>query len=108
MSELIISNEQEIILGGGVINLKNKSLRNDNGDSVYLTDKENQLLKLLIEANPGGVAKGELLQNVWGYAENVKTSTLETHIYRLRKKISHVLGDIDLIVFRGGGYKINF
>jgi DNA-binding response OmpR family regulator len=39
-----------------------------------------------------------LQKNIWGYSANIETHTVETHIYRLRKKISDKFSDNNLIL----------
>ena len=56
------------------------------GRKVRLTEKETNILKFL-HASAGTVPRDILLHEVWGYGPAVATHTLETHIYRLRKKI---------------------
>jgi len=106
--ELNTLDKKEIVLGKGIINFQDKSLKNNFGKKIYLTDKEILLIKSLFEENPNSLTKSQLLQKIWGYADNVKTSTLETHIYRLRKKCLDILEDDSLIIFENGGYRINF
>ena len=55
---------------------------------IKLTEKETDIIKLLSRANGSYVSKETLLKEIWGYNSKVTTHTLETHIYRLRKKIS--------------------
>ena len=57
-----------------------------DGRKVRLTEKETNILKFL-HASAGTVPRDILLHEVWGYGPAVATHTLETHIYRLRKKI---------------------
>ena len=48
------------------------------------------------------------LQNeVWGYSSALETHTVETHIYRLRKKIKEVFNEENFIISTKKGYKIN-
>ena len=49
----------------------------------------------------------ELQSNVWGYQSQLETHTVETHIYRLRKKISKVFKDENFILSKDDGYEIN-
>ena len=49
----------------------------------------------------------ELQINVWGYSLNLETHTVETHIYRLRKKMSLTFGDEKFITHDKSGYSIN-
>ncbi|EPY02029.1 response regulator transcription factor [Magnetospirillum fulvum] len=55
--------------------------------AVRLTDKEVAILRRLAEAAGAVVSRENLLADVWGYSADLDTHTLETHIYRLRRKI---------------------
>ena len=54
------------------------------------------------------VSKKEILKSVWKYAEDADTHTVETHIYRLRKKIFDIFKNESFIVSNKNGYIINF
>ena len=51
-----------------------------------LTEKEIQLFELFLNSK-GSISKEVILSKVWQYADDADTHTVETHIYRLRKKI---------------------
>jgi len=69
----------------------NKMLHEIGSDRMEaLTEKEATILNLLYRASPNDVTKDELLAEVWGFQNGVSTHTLETHIYRLRQKISRL------------------
>ena len=70
---------------------------------VRLTEKETDILKFLHAAG-ATVARETLLHEVWGYNPAVTTHTLETHIYRLRKKIEQ--GDAKILLTEDGGYRL--
>ena len=70
-----------------------------------LTEKEASILKFLYRAFPNDVTKDELLAEVWGFQNGVSTHTLETHIYRLRKKISR-LTKKQLVLTIEKGYRL--
>ena len=55
-------------------------------EHIFLTDKEVSILIKLNENNT--IGKKDLLIDVWGYNTGIKTSTVETHIHRLRKKLN--------------------
>ena len=63
-----------------------------------LTEKETAILWKLLNKINHKVPQKELLKEIWGYDESIETRTLETHIYRIRKKLNSI-GAID--------YKIN-
>ena len=58
---------------------------------VVLTEKETMILKKLFWIWPESISKESLLSEVWGYQNMLATHTLETHIYRLRQKISRLI-----------------
>ena len=70
---------------------------------VRLTEKETDILKFLHAAG-ATVARETLLHEVWGYNPAVTTHTLETHIYRLRKKIED--GNAKILLTEDGGYRL--
>ena len=75
-------------------------------NSLYLTDKENEIFKLLIKHKNIPIGKKQLLSKVWNYNDSIDTHTLETHIYTLRKKIKKKLNLPDLISHNDTGYFI--
>ena len=84
----------------------NKMLHETGSDRMQaLTEKEATILKFLYRASPNNVTKDELLAEVWGFQNGVSTHTLETHIYRLRKKISR-LTKKQLVLTIEKGYRL--
>jgi DNA-binding response OmpR family regulator len=84
----------------------NKMLHEIGSDRTQaLTEKEATILKFLYRAFPNDVTKDELLAEVWGFQNGVSTHTLETHIYRLRQKISG-LTKKQLILTIEKGYRL--
>ena len=77
--------------------MKKKLLRSDS--YIILTEKEVQLLELFLN-NKKPISKDNILSSVWNYASDADTHTVETHIYRLRKKmdLSHNEGLTDYIL----------
>ena len=63
-----------------------KKLIKDN-KFIILTEKEVQLLELLVQ-NKKPISKNQILNLIWHYSSDEDTHTVETHIYRLRKKIN--------------------
>ena len=84
----------------------NKMLYEIGSDRMQaLTEKEATILKFLCRAFSNDVTKDELLAEVWGFQNGVSTHTLETHIYRLRQKISR-LTKKQLILTIENGYRL--
>ena len=70
---------------------------------VLLTEKEIQLLELFLSYNKP-ISKNKILDEVWKYSEDADTHTVETHIYRLRKKIKLKFADEKFILNNTKGY----
>jgi DNA-binding response OmpR family regulator len=84
----------------------NKMLHEIGSDRMQaLTEKEATILKFLYSAFPNDATKDELLAEVWGFQNGVTTHTLETHIYRLRQKISR-LTKKQLVLTIEKGYRL--
>lgn len=73
---------------------------------IRLTEKEARILAFLYRAGAQAVPRETLLGEVWGYSAGVTTHTVETHIYRLRRKIAQDAGAADLLVTEAGGYRL--
>ncbi len=73
--------------------------------TIELTEKEALLLSVLMDAG-GEMTREALLKHVWGYADNVDTHTLETHIHRVRTKLKPHVGGQDYIETTARGYRI--
>jgi DNA-binding response OmpR family regulator len=80
-------------------------IRRDGG-YIRLTEKETDILRLLLRAEGRLVRREELLERVWGYGEGVNTHTVETHVYRLRRKIEANPSHAVLILTEEGGYRV--
>jgi hypothetical protein len=72
---------------------------------IVVTEKEIQLLELLISQKEP-ISKKDMLNKVWNYSSEADTHTVETHIYRLRKKIVDKFGDDNVILNKKNGYLI--
>ena len=98
-------NEQsEKIIGIYTFNLNSREMFYKK-IKLKLTEKEINSIIYLNEAEKA-VKIQELQSKVWGYQSELETHTVETHIYRLRKKISKVFDDENFIISDKDGYKI--
>ena len=95
-SKLSIKN-YTIDLNSRTINTENKKLK--------LTERELDIIMFL--KNHKTPQKIEMLQNqIWKYSSNLETHTVETHVYRLRKKIKETFNDDNFIISKEDGYII--
>jgi DNA-binding response OmpR family regulator len=78
----------------------------EGGRAVRLTEKETAVLNRLLAAHPEPVGRETLLADVWGYGANIDTHTLQTHIYRLRRKLEPDPAGPRLLVAAEGGYRL--
>ena len=82
---------------------KNEKKLSKFNDYIVLTEKEVQLLELFLQ-NKNPISKDNILLNVWNYSSDADTHTVETHIYRLRKKIIDKFKDDKFILNNKAGY----
>tara|TARA_B100000686_G_scaffold277206_1_gene296584 strand:+ start:972 stop:1679 length:708 start_codon:yes stop_codon:yes gene_type:complete len=75
---------------------------------IRLTEKEAEILSYLCGADGKRISRVELLEKVWGYNSGVTTHTLETHLYRLRKKIERDPTRAEILLTEPGGYRLGF
>ncbi len=83
-----------------------KVLRDKAGGRIWLTSREVGLLRYLLQRADRAVTRQELLADVWGYDPAASTHTLQTHIYRLRRKIEVDPYDAQLLVTTNVGYRL--
>ena len=87
------------------LNLNSKFFSKDNL-KLKLTEKEIEIILYLNDKKiKHNVA--DLQKNIWDYSTNMETHTVETHIYRLRKKISDLFKDEKFILSHKNGYFID-
>ena len=97
--------QSKINIKGYELNLNSKFFYKDNL-SLKLTEKEIEIILYLTQTkNTHDVA--DLQKNIWGYSPDMETHTVETHIYRLRKKINIKFNDENFILSRKNVYFID-
>ena len=102
-----LSDELPIFIGGNSFTPKQNTFENSLGELVRLTEKETRIINFLYEARGEVRSKDLILTAVWGYRKTISTHTLETHIYKLRKKLEIGLNEKDLILRSPKGYFLN-
>ena len=97
-------NQSNVKLGEYTIDLNSREI-STKINKVKLTEKEIETIVYLSKINrPVGI--DELQNKVWSYQNEIETHTVETHIYRLRKKILDIFNDNKFIVSKKNGYQI--
>jgi hypothetical protein len=97
--------KSELKIGKYKINLNSRELIFKK-NSLKLTEKETNIITFLSKSN-NAVGVDQLQSQVWQYHSDLETHTVETHIYRLRKKILNTFNDNDFILSKKNGYQIN-
>ena len=98
------NDQSEIIINKYKINLNSREIYQD-AKKLKLTEKEIQTIIYLSDSTKP-ITTDELQSKVWHYQKDLETHTVETHIYRLRKKFLNFFNDNDFIVSEKNGYKI--
>ena len=98
------SDQLEININDYSINLNARELSSSN-IKLKLTEKEVGII-LYLSKKIRPVSIQELQTNVWQYQSDIETHTVETHIYRLRKKIVKIFNDNNFIISKKNGYQI--
>ena len=102
--KLKFNQQSKIIIKGYELNLNSKSFSKSNLN-LKLTEKEIEII-LYLNNTKTKHDVADLQKNIWGYSANMETHTVETHIYRLRKKISDLFKDETFILSHKNGYFI--
>ena len=97
-------NQSNIKISKYLLNLNSRTL-NVNDKKLKLTEKEVNTIIYLSKMNKP-VSINELQTKVWDYHSDIESHTVETHIYRLRKKISKNFLDDNFIISKNNGYQI--
>ena len=102
--KLKFNHQSKIDIKGYQLNLNSKFFSKDDLN-LKLTEKEIEIILYLNESNKKHDVL-DLQKNIWGYSSDMETHTVETHIYRLRKKISYKFNDENFIISHKNGYFI--
>ena len=103
--KLKFNQQSKITIKHYELNLNSKFLSKGNL-KLKLTEKE---IEIILYLNSKKIKHNveDLQKNIWGYSANMETHTVETHIYRLRKKISDLFKDEQFILSHKNGYFID-
>ena len=98
------NSQSEVKVNNYIIDLNSREMLIKN-IKLKLTEKEINTIMFLSKSNKP-VSVHELQEKVWSYQSNIETHTVETHIYRLRKKILNIFKDNEFIISKKNGYQI--
>ena len=103
--KLKFNQQSKIIIKGYELNLNSKFFSKDNLN-LKLTEKE---IEIILYLNNKKIKHdvSDLQKNIWSYSVDIETHTVETHIYRLRKKIGDLFKDEKFILSHKNGYFID-
>ena len=100
------SSDDCLTLGNLVLDFERYQALRD-GDTIHLTTREFEILKVLYQSAGKPVSRNDLLDEVWGMSSEAGPRTVDTHIALLRKKIEpNPDKPVFIISQRGIGYKL--
>ena len=98
------NDQSKINISNYVIDLNSRVITSED-THLKLTEKEVNTIIYLSKIEKS-ISVDDLQTNVWGYQSDIETHTVETHIYRLRKKFFKIFNDKNFIISTKNGYKI--
>ena len=101
---LQFNSQSQVKIKNYIIDLNSREIIINNL-KLKLTEKEINTINYLSKSDKP-VSINELQKKVWSYQSDIETHTVETHIYRLRKKILNTFSDDKFIVSKKNGYQI--
>ena len=96
--------QNNVNIGKYTVNF-NSRVMSDSTGRLALTEKEVKIISFL-NSSIKPVTIEKLQTEVWGHRSKLDTHTVETHVYRLRKKVEKKFKDTSFIISRKNGYKI--
>ena len=101
---LQFNNQSQVKIKNYTLDLNSREMIINN-IKLKLTEKEINTISYLSKSDKP-VSIDELQKKVWSYQSDIETHTVETHIYRLRKKILNIFSDSEFIISKKNGYQI--
>ena len=98
------SSQSNIKIGNYILNLNSRQITKDDNE-LNLTEKETELILFILDNK--FVSLKDLQREVWKHTSELETHTVETHVYRLRKKFLEKFEDDGFIKHDKRGYYLN-
>jgi hypothetical protein len=102
--KLQFNSQSEIKVNNYTIDINSREILKEN-TKLKLTEKEINTITYLSKSSKP-VSINELQKKVWSYQSDIETHTVETHVYRLRKKFLNAFNDNEFIISKKNGYQI--
>jgi len=99
------NNQSQIKIDKFTLNINSKVISNDE-KKLKLTEREIEII-LFLNNSKESQSIDNLEKEVWRHSSELETHTVETHIYRLRKKISETFDNKNFIISTKNGYKMS-
>ncbi len=96
--------QSQLKIGRYILDMNSREISFEN-KKLSLTEREAEVILFLNSENNVTIQK--LQNNVWSYSADLETHTVETHIYRLRKKMKESFDDENFIINEKKGYSIS-
>ncbi len=91
--------------GGWTLDCNDRRMQHASGNTVELTQREFQLVELLMRRVGNAVARETIHQQLWGLEREVTDNALDATLRLLRRKLSHCAGEQPIKTLRGFGYR---
>ena len=95
----------EMVFGNTTLELGTGMLMCD-GNTVRLSAKEFDVMRLLLQAGKRNLSKAAILSHIWGLESNAVENHVEVYVAILRKKLSSVSSNVRIAAIRGLGYHL--
>ena len=100
----IVNTSNKYLMNHIIFAPSKKTISNlETNHTEHLTEKENNLLIYFYDKKNEKILKKDLLTKIWGVSEKINTHTLETHIYRLKKKLYKIDKSLSLSLSNKNG-----
>ena len=95
----------EMVFGNTVLDLSTSTLL-CGGNTVRLSAKEFDVMRLLLQSGKRNLSKAAILSHIWGLESNAVENHVEVYVAILRKRLSSICSDVKIVSIRGLGYHL--
>lgn len=107
-AERSIPSDRLVRIGAATVNLETRQARDTREGDVALSEKEAQLVKLLVSSRGRVLSRGDILEEVWGMDTSPTERTVDNFVVRLRRLFEDdPASPVHIVTVRGEGYRFN-